>query len=138
MQKSELPPDVQTFLHDHIGSYEQLELLWVLRADQGSSWTEEALCARLRLTSSPVRAALDGLEAARLVEVRLLGSERQYAYLCQSDAVEATISRLAASYREYPIPIIKLMSANAIERLRTAALHTFADAFIVRKDKNRG
>lgn len=136
MQESELPPDVDEFLRDHIESYEQLELLLIMRSDTGPSWTEETLGARLRITSAPVRAALDRLESAGFAEARVQAGEKHYAYLCQSDNVEATISRLAAAYREYPIPIIKVMSANAIERLRTAALRTFADAFIVRKDKN--
>jgi hypothetical protein len=138
MQVSELPSDVQTLLRDHIESYEQLEVLLILRADRGTSWTEETLSPRLHLAASLVRAALDGLDSAGFVEARVHGSERRYSYLCQNDNVEATIGRLAAAYREYPIPIIKLMSANAIERLRTAALRTFADAFILRKDKNRG
>jgi hypothetical protein len=30
------------------------------------------------------------------------------------------------------------MSANAIERVRTAALHAFADAFVLGKDKGNG
>ena len=137
-QESELPPDVQNLLRDHIESYEHLELLLLIRADRQISWAEETLCARLRMASALVRPALEGLKLAGMVETRVDGGVEHYAYLCQSDAVEATISRLAAAYREYPIPIIKLMSANSIERLRTAALRTFADAFILRKDKNGG
>lgn len=138
MQASEPPPDVQILLRDHIESYEQLELLLLMRADRATTWTEEALSARLHLASSLVGAALERLKAAGFLEEHRHGSERRYAYLGQSDTLEATINRLAAAYREYPIPIIKLMSANAIERLRTSALRTFADAFILKKDKDRG
>lgn len=137
-QQSELPPDVQSLLRDHIESYEQLELLLLIRADHGTSWTEEALCARLQMPSSLVQTALHGLESARFLEARTQDGKKRYSYLCQTDSVEMTIGRLTAAYREYPIPVIKLMSANAIERLRTAALRTFADAFDLRKDKNRG
>ncbi len=46
---------------------------------------------------------------------------------------------LERAYAERPILIIQLMSANAIERLRNVALHTFADAFVLnKKDKDRG
>jgi len=134
MQESELPADVQKFLRARIASYEQLELLSIMRADQSASWTAETLCERLRATSSPLQDALEGLRSGGLVAARIEGNEKHYVYVPQTDDVEATISRLVAAYREYPIPIIKLMSANAIERLRTAALRTFADAFIVRKD----
>jgi predicted transcriptional regulator len=138
MQTSEPAPDVQKLLRDHIESYEQLELLLLLSADREASWTEEALSARLRIGSTLVRAALGKLQSAGFVAARMHGNEKRYEYLLQNESIEATVSRLAAEYREYPIPIIKLMSANAIERLRTSALHTFADAFILRKDKNRG
>jgi len=138
MHADEPPPDVQELLREHIESYEQLELLLIIRADMESVWTEETLATRFRIPTSLVLAALDGLESAGFIEVRRQGSEQRYVYLRQSDKVEATISSLAMAYRENPIPIVKLMSANAIERLRTAALRTFADAFILKKDKNRG
>jgi DNA-binding transcriptional ArsR family regulator len=137
-QQSELPPDVQILLRDHIESYEQLELLLLIRAEGETLWTEETLGGRLSMASSLVRAALDGLEAAGLVKAQVDSGTKRYSYLCQNDTVEGSISRLATTYREHPISIIKLMSANSIERLRTAALRTFADAFILRKDKNRG
>jgi hypothetical protein len=138
MQASEPPHDVQILLRDHIESYEQLELLLLMRSERGAAWTEETLTARLHLAASLVAAALDGLKSAGFVQAQVQGGARHYTYLSQSDEVEATVDRLAAAYREYPIPIIKLMSANAIERLRTSALRTFADAFILRKDKDRG
>ena len=137
-QTSELTPDVQMLLHDHIESYEQLEMLLLMRSDTVGSWTAEMLGERLRMTLSLVLAAIAGLELAGFVEARAHEGVKEYSYLCQSDSVEATISRLAAAYRENPIPIVKLMSANSLERLRTAALRTFADAFILRKDKYRG
>lgn len=125
-------------LHDHIESYEQLEMLLLMRGDEATSWTEETLCERLHMALSLVQAALEGLESAGLLEARTREGAKCYSYLCQSAAAEATISRLAAAYRENPIPIVKIMSANSLERLRTAALRTFADAFILRKDKDRG
>lgn len=138
VQDNELPPDVQKFLHAHIASYEQLELLLALRGDQARSWTEEALCERLSINPASLRGAVEGLQSGHFLATRAQGGESYYSYLPQREDVEATIGRLAATYREYPIPIIKHMSANAIERLRSAALRTFADAFILRKDKDRG
>src|SRR5690348_5512831 len=132
MDKSELPPDVQKFLCEHILSYEQLELLLVMRAEQGAYWTQDMLCARLSLTASLVGAALEGLKSERLIQARECTRGKDYRYLCQSDDIEVAIARLAAAYRENPVPIVKLMSASAIERLRTAALRAFSDAFILR------
>ncbi len=138
MQADELPQDVQRLLREHIESYEQLELLLLLRVDGGRCWTEEEMRARLAVSATLVAEALAGLQSRGFVAARPQSAEKCYCYVTQSGAVEATIGRLELAYRQHPIPIVKLMSANAIERVRTAALRTFADAFIIKKDKNRG
>ena len=138
MADDDLPEDVQRLLRDNIESYEQLELLLLLRTELDHPWTVEALSARLRIPGSLGSLALDELTKAGFVEVRARGAEKQYTYVAQSNDVEATLQRLVQAYREHPIPVLKHMSANAIERVRTAALRTFADAFILRKDKKDG
>jgi hypothetical protein len=139
MQTGELPPDVVLFLRDHIESYEQLEMLLLLRAQGGSAWSEEALGARLGISAWLTSEALAELLSAGFVDARMdSGGQKQHTYRPQSESVEATIDGLQRAYRERPMLIIEVMNANAIERVRTAALRTFADAFILRKDKNRG
>ena len=137
MAADDLPEDVQRLLRDYIESYEQLELLLLLRTEL-DPWTVEALSARLRIPASLVLLALDGLQRIGFVAARPLGAEKQYAYIAQNSGGEATLERLVQAYREHPIPILKQMSANAIEGVRTAALRAFADAFILRKDKKDG
>lgn len=138
MAADDLPEEVQKLLRDHIESYEQLEVLLLLRTELDHPWTVDALSARFRIAASLVSLALDGLQTGGFVEARAHGAEKQYAYIAQSNHVEATLRQLIQAYREHPIPILKQMSANAIERVRTAALRTFADAFILRKDKKDG
>jgi len=134
----ELPEDVQRLLRDHIESYEQFELLLLLRTETDHPWTAEALSTRLRIPTSLASLALSELQTAGFVESRACGAEKQFTFVAQSSRVEETLSRLVQAYREHPIPILKQMSANAIERVRTAALRTFADAFVLRKDKKDG
>jgi predicted transcriptional regulator len=138
MQTNELPHDVAAFLHDHVESYEQLELLLLMHANRGTDYTAEALSSQLHIHSSLVQAAVEALQSSGFLEARRHGGETRHAYHSQSEAVEATIGRLAVAYRETPIPIIKLMSANSIDRMRTAAMRAFADAFILRKDTDNG
>ena len=134
----ELPPDVRALLHEHIESYEQLEALLLLRRERFEQWTSEGLAARLRIRSELVQTALTGLQSAGLVGITNAGPAR-FAYRPASAGLDAAVGRLEREYAERPILIIQLMSANAIERLRTAALHTFADAFVLsKKDKDRG
>lgn len=135
---SELPEDVRALLHEHIESYEHLETLLLLRRERYEQWTSEGLAARLRVRPELVEAALTSLKASGLVEASG-GAPTRFAYRPASAGLDSAVGRLEREYAERPILIIQLMSANAIERLRTAALHTFADAFVLnKKDKDRG
>jgi hypothetical protein len=134
----ELPEDVRALLHEHIESYEQLETLLLLRRERYEHWTSDALAARLRLRPEHIEPALAGLAASGLVQADG-GAPRRFAYRPASSGLDAAAGGLEREYTERPILIIQLMSANAIERLRTAALHTFADAFVLnKKGKDRG
>ena len=135
---SDLPEDVRALLHEHIESYEQLETLLLLRRERYEQWTGEALAARLRVRAELIASALVGLEASGLVAATGAAPGR-FAYRAASSGLDAAVGRLEREYAERPILIIQLMSANAIERVRTAALHTLADAFVLKKkDKDRG
>lgn len=140
---SNLPEDVRRLLHEHIDSYEQLEILLLLRRERYEAWTPDALAARLHLGEALIGPALAALNTAGLIGTAAAsGSATQplrYAYRPASSGLDATVGILEREYAERPVSIIKLMSANSIERLRTAALHTFADAFVLnKKDKDRG
>jgi len=135
---SDLPEDVRALLHEHIDSYEQLEVLLLLRRERYEEWTAEGLAARLHVRAELVHGALASLEASGLLATTGAGP-RRYAYRPASSGLETAAGRLEREYAERPILIIQLMSANAIERLRTAALHTFADAFVLnKKGRDRG
>jgi hypothetical protein len=80
-----------------------------------------------------------GCTSAGLVAATGAASDPRFAYRPASSGIDAAAGRLDREYAERPIRIIQLMSANAIDRVRTAALHTFADAFVLKKkDTDRG
>jgi hypothetical protein len=135
---SDLPDDVRALLNEHIESYEQLETLLLLRRERYEEWTIEGLAARLHVGAELVETALAGLKMSGLVEAKAAAPTR-FAYRPTSSGLDAAAGRLEREYAERPILVIQLMSANSIERLRTATLHTFADAFVLKKrDKDRG
>ena len=134
----DLPEDVRALLHEHIESYEQLEVLLLLRRERYEEWTVAGLAARLHVREELVASALVGLKAGGLVAATAADPAPRFAYRTSSSGLDAAAGRLEREYAEHPIRIIQLMSANAIERVRTAALHTFADAFVLKKDKKDG
>jgi predicted ArsR family transcriptional regulator len=129
---------VRALIHEHIESYEHLETLLLLRRERHGQWTSESLAARLHVRPELIEAALASLKASGLVEATGAAPAR-FAYRAASPGLDEAVGRLEREYAERPILVIQLMSANSIERLRTAALHTFADAFVLnKKDKGRG
>jgi hypothetical protein len=138
--EGDLPEDVRALLHEHIESYEQLEVLLLLRRERHQEWTIAGLATRLRVRAELIGQALEGLKAGGLVAVTAATPAPRFAYRPASSGLDAAAGHLEREYLEWPIKIIQLMSANAIERLRTAALHTFADAFVLnkKKDDDRG
>lgn len=139
-ESNELPEDVRRLLREHIETYEQLEILLLLRRERYEEWTPQALTVGLHIPEGLIGPALAGLTACGLIQVTLGEgpTASRFAYRPVSSGLDVAAGRLDREYTERPIRIIQLMSANAIERVRTAALHTFADAFVLRKDRDRG
>jgi hypothetical protein len=136
-QSEDVPEDVRAFLSEHIQSYEQLEILLLLRREK-MDWTAQRLSSHLKISPSLTEAALSELHSRGLVDSPLGASQVRYTGGSRLPDLEVTMGRLASVYAARPIEIIRLMTANAIERVRTAALRTFVDAFVVRKDKDNG
>lgn len=129
--------DVRALLRDCIDSFECLEVLLLLRRER-VAWTAEGLCARLNIRPPLLDDALASLVRARLTSTTDRNAHMLYTYADEHFIQDAMVGRLECAYRDNPIEIMQLMSANAIERLRTSTIRAFADAFVVRKDKGRG
>jgi DNA-binding transcriptional ArsR family regulator len=137
MTSTQVSDDVRAFLREHIESYEQLEVLLLLQRESLHPWTADSLGVRLHVAPSVLGEALISLRGRRLVESSFDGGEEHYR-LAADVAGNETLGRVATLYASHAVEIIKLMSAHSIERIRTAALRAFADAFVFRKDKRNG
>ena len=103
-----------------------------------TAWTADELSRRFNIRAPQIEDALDSLLRGRLVNRTSQNVLPSYTYADEDLARDAIVASLECAYRDEPIQIMQLMSANAIERLRNSALRAFADAFVVRKDKDRG
>ncbi|HEY3654078.1 MAG TPA: hypothetical protein VGL34_03735 [Steroidobacteraceae bacterium] len=137
MTSTPISDEVRAFLREHIETYEELEVLLLLQREAQGPWTADLLAARLHITPAALGEALTALRGRRFVESLSVRAEEHYR-LPADVARNETLSRLAGLYASHTIEIIKLMSSNSIERIRTAALRSFADAFLFRKDKKNG
>ncbi|MGA8708731.1 MAG: hypothetical protein WB646_17295 [Steroidobacteraceae bacterium] len=124
---------MRVFLAEHIESYEQLEILLLL-GDERTEWTAQRLSSHLKISQAMTEAALSELHSRGILELPSGASSIRCTGNARVPEFEVTLTRLARVYAERPVEIIRLMTANAIERVRTAALRTFVDAFVLRKD----
>ena len=138
-----LPEEVRALLRERVESYEELEILLALERLRGTGRTADELSTAVHVQVPLIERALRSLEAHGLIERRIepvAGDARKpeprYRYAPAGPELDRAVQALAKAYTEQPIPIIKLMSENAIQRMRTGAARAFADAFILRKDKN--
>ena len=128
---------IRDFLRDCIDSFESLEVLLLLYRER-TAWTADELCRRFKIRAPVIDDALASLVRARLVSTTEQNVLTSYKYADEDLVRDALVASLERTYRDEPIQVMQLMSANAIERLRSGAIRAFADAFVFRNDKGRG
>jgi hypothetical protein len=132
-----VPADVQAFLREHVESYEQLEVLLRLRLQPDRSWTPLDVASELRISDELGLAALRFLCRERLLGVDVGRGVLLFRYAPQSAELVELIPRLAIAYEENRLEVMRLMTANAIDRLRLGPMNRLANAFLLGRKKNR-
>lgn len=128
---AEVDPQIRDFLLQYVETYEQLEVLLLLCRQRDRSWTPEAVGERLRISTLVAAKALDDLCRSRLLDQLKVGRQTTYTFRPASTRLGATVEALVREYDDSPLNIIHLMNSNALDRVRSAAARTFADAFVI-------
>ena len=122
--ETELPLHLQTFLLQHIETYEQLEVLLLLQKHSSAGWHVRGIAEKLRLSENAVRDALDALQERGLTKGGLEpGTRAEYAG--GREQVDNVVAELADTYATRTLEVMRAMTANAIARLRANAAGTF-------------
>ena len=135
MPSDEIPEPTQRFLFEQIHSFEELEVAVLLNRNSAQRWTAQSIATELKITVNLVDDALKALRNRGIVEVLTEGGTPFHA---ASKDYKAQLSELVAIYESHRLEIVMLMSTNAIERVRTGAIRTFADCFFVGKKRGDG
>jgi hypothetical protein len=126
--------EVTNFLADYIDSVLELELLLLLRAEPGRTWTAAHLAHQLKIDPAFASAQLEKFYQHRLLagEARTDQPDPAYRYAPASTQLDATVASVAAAYATHRVSIIGLIFSKP-----TSTLKTFADAFRIRRDKDK-
>ena len=129
---------MQAFVRQHVESYEHLEVLLLLQRNRDEQWSFEAVAEKLRITPAAAREAIDHLGRNGLLLSRASGSRPVFRYCPASENLESMVDRLVQIYKENRLGVIRLMNAGAIDRVRSAAIRTFAEAFRLKRENEEG
>ena len=124
-----IPDHLVDFLRRSIDSVEGLEMLFLLHGTREREWTPEEINAELRSSALAVQDRLDSLERSGLVRRKESGS---YGFDERSPD-GPIVAELALEFARRPFTIMNLILQNPTDRIRT-----FADAFRLKKDKEKG
>src|SRR5687767_4175839 len=125
MKDGAITEDVRRFLFEQIENYEELEALLLLYRSRSGVLTREAAATELRIGIDAAVAALEALCQKKLA--RAQGTD-SFEYGGEP-AVDRLVNDLARAYELRQLDVIKEMNANAMTKIRTTAIRTFANAF---------
>ena len=133
----EASAELRAFLRDKILSYEQLETLLLLRSRPDETFSPGSVAGALHVPEEAAAEVLDHLCSQSLLEVQFGTGSLLFSYKPGSAALTGVVDELAESYNSYRLTVMNLMNANAFERVRSQALITFANAFILGRKKDK-
>lgn len=118
---------LHVLLDRKLDTFEKLELVLVLRA-AGTALTVSELALQLQVGRDVLRRVAEEVAASGVVEL-LDGDALRF----KDGTWEQDVAEAAHLYATEPTTLIKVLSRISMERLRSRAARTFADAFRLRR-----
>jgi hypothetical protein len=127
---------LRAFLFEHVEDLEELEILAYLHARREGA-TLAVIADGVRFPLSTVLPVLERLAARGTVSCSAL-EPAEYRFEASDADARQRFEEVFAAYRANPSVVMKLMTSNAIDRVRTAAMRRFADSFRLKGPKSDG
>jgi hypothetical protein len=138
MSSDRLPEIVDALLRECVYTFDELEVLLLLQQDRARERRLADIAAAVRLGEPEAAAVLAALVDRQLVSNRVEGGSPGYTLAAGRPDRDQALAALAAVAAESRLGIIRVMNANAVERLRTKAARAFSDAFLMRNRRDNG
>lgn len=137
MGRVDVSGEVQTLLRECIDSHEDIELLLLLAREPAASFTAQSVSERLKMSVSLAESVLKRLCGKGLAQSSPGEPGVAYRYAPRDAKRSQSVELFMREYRDNWLGIVQLISANAIERMRTETLQAFAAAFLLGRDKDK-
>ena len=124
---------LQNLLEQYIGDYVQLDVVSAMALDRDRSWNADEVAHAFGLDINRAVTELEALCARNLLDV-ILASSVRYRFAPGTPQVAADMEELLAAYRLRPAAVLSLLA----EQTRTRRIREFADAFDLRRKRDRG
>ena len=128
MTERAIPPEVQRFIAEYIGSAEELEVLMLLFHAPDRGWDAQSVSQSIYTVPAAATMRLESLVAVGLL-ASSGGSNPTYRYAPANPQMDQLVAGLATAYKEQRVAVIKLVFARPVDPVRS-----FADAFKFKKD----
>ena len=120
----QIPPDVEAFISEWIGSIVELELLLLLAEAPEKSWEAESVARQLYVTPKSVEAILERMTARGLLARATEGCR----FAPVRSELIGTVKSLREEYSRRRLRVMEWIYAGPTEKYQS-----FADAFRLRK-----
>jgi hypothetical protein len=125
-----LSPAVRELLAERIETFEHLEVALLFAREPLRPRTVTSIIAELRMPDGAITEALEHLANRKVLDRTDSGGATVFS--CRRELV-SSLTDLATAYERDRSSIMRVMSAHALERVRTAALRAFTSAFLLGK-----
>lgn len=115
---------LRRFLFENVTTYDELEALLLIQRQPNTHWAASAASQALGLPEDRCEAALENLAAHPLLV--LIGNPLAFRYAPASKELAEAAEALQKTYRVDRFAIVQLMTDNAMDRVKTAALERLA------------
>jgi hypothetical protein len=127
--------DLRQFLFHYVATYDELEVLLLLQGQAELAWTINTVAQELGSAAETCQVALENLAARGLLV--LSGNSTTFRYAPASKALNDAAEQLQRAYRTDRFAIVHLMTTNAMDRIRAAALERLGGVLQLRDWKER-
>lgn len=127
---------LRAFLRDYVSSYEELEALLLLVRQAERALSDREVAAALNVGADAISPALERLASLEgLLSVTERAGVAYYRFLPKTVQLAELSHELLKLHTEQRLTLVQMMSANALERVRAAAMRRLADAFRLERPK---